>query len=77
MFPKSGERKTKPCINVFKEQFNLLTLIKTGLTQISKEDVTSSLDSKVETLEVMQPGIKNNQNPKFYSCNRLLTVVID
>ena len=51
--------------------------IKTGLTQISKEDLTSSLDSKVETLEVMQPGIKNNQNPKFYSCNRLLTLIID
>ena len=34
-------------------------LIKTGLTQFSKEDGTSFLDSKVETLEVMQPGIKN------------------
>ena len=33
--------------------------IKTGLTQFSKKDGTSSLDSKVETLEVMQPGIKN------------------
>ena len=24
--PKSGERETKPCINIFKEKFNPLTL---------------------------------------------------
>ena len=51
--------------------------IKTGLTQFSKKDGTSSLDSKVETLEVMQPELKTNPNPKFYSRSRLLTVVID
>ena len=51
--------------------------IKTGLTQFSKKDGTTSLDSKVETLEVMQPELKTNPNPKFYSRSRLLTVVID
>ena len=51
--------------------------IKTGLTQFSKKDGTTSLDSKVETLEVMQPELKTNPNPKFYSSSRLLTVVID
>ena len=50
-------------------------LIKTGLTQFSKEDGTSFLDSKVETLEVMQPGIKNKSESD--SRSRLLTVVID
>ena len=51
--------------------------IKTGLTQFTKKDGTSSLDSKVETSEVMQPGLKTNPNPTFYSRSRLLTVVID
>ena len=39
-------------------------LIDTGLTQFSEEDGTSSLDSKVETLGVMQPGIKNKSQSK-------------
>ena len=48
-----------------------------GRDQFSKKDGTSSLDSKVETSEVMQPGLKTNPNPTFYSRSRLLTVVID